>query len=176
DVAITIGLVITATITLARASTGVTPEIAAEIDTAVAKVLEETGVPGASVAVVQDGTVALTKAYGRARLDPPVTAAASMRYAMGSISKQFVASSVVMLAGEGKLGLDDRLEKFFPGLTRAGDISLRHLLSHTSGMRDFWPQDYVMPNMLDPISADALINQWGRQPLDFQPGSKYQDS
>jgi D-alanyl-D-alanine carboxypeptidase len=174
--AVTITLLLSATSSFAQAPPPPAPEIAAGIDAAVKKVLDETGVPGASVAVVRDGAIALAKAYGRARLEPPTPAAPGMRYPIGSISKQFTAASVVMLAAEGKLSLDDRVAKFLPDLTRAGDITLRQILSHTAGIRDFWPQDYVPASMLEPITPDALMGRWARQPLDFEPGSKYQYS
>ena len=161
---------------VAPASAKLSPEIAAQIDQAVRRVLEETGVPSASVAVVHDGALALTKAYGRARLDPPIASAPAMRYPIGSISKQFTAAALVMLAADGRLSLDDKLAKFFPELTRAGDITVRQLLSHTAGIRDYWPQDYVPATMLAPITTDALMKGWAGQPLDFEPGTKWQYS
>jgi D-alanyl-D-alanine carboxypeptidase len=151
-------------------------EITKGVDVAANEVLEETGVPSASVAVVYDGSIALTRAYGLARLDPPTPAAPTMRYPIGSISKQFTAAAVAMLAAEGKLSLDDKVADYFPHLTRADDITLRQLLSHTAGIRDYWPQDYVPPAMLQPITTQALIDRWARQPLDFEPGSRYQYS
>jgi CubicO group peptidase (beta-lactamase class C family) len=169
-------LVFLATIAYVQTADGLAPEIAHEIDAAVTEILVETGVPSASVAVVSEGAIAWTKAYGLARLDPPTPATTTMRYPIGSISKQFTAAAVAMLAAEGKLSLDDTVADFFPDLTRAGDITLRQLLSHTAGIRDYWPQDYVPRTMLEPITTEALINQWARQPLDFEPGSKYQYS
>lgn len=169
-------LLLSVTIAQAESSDGLSPEIAGEIDVTVAEVLEETGVPSASVAIVHEGAIAWTKAYGLARLDPPTPAEAAMRYPIGSISKQFTATAVAMLAADGKLGLDDKLADYFPDLTRAGDVTLRQLLSHTAGIRDYWPQDYVPQTMLEPITTEELINQWARQPLDFEPGTKYQYS
>jgi len=171
-----LALLLSIAIAHAQAAAGLPPEIANEIDATVTEVLEETGVPSASVAIVHEGAIAWTKAYGLARLDPPTPATTTMRYPIGSISKQFTAAAVAMLAAEGKLSLDDRLADFFPDLTRAGDITLRQLLSHTAGIRDYWPQDYVPQTMLEPITTDELIDQWARQPLDFEPGTKYQYS
>jgi len=150
------------------------PETVSGIDEAVTKVLGDTGVPGASVALVHGGAIALAKAYGLGRLDPPTPASPAMRYPVGSISKQFTAVALAMLATDGRLGLDDRVAKFFPDLTRAGDITLRQLLSHTAGIRDYWPQDYVPAAMLEPTTPQALIERWARGPLDFEPGSTYQ--
>jgi CubicO group peptidase (beta-lactamase class C family) len=160
----------------AQAAEALPKKVTDGIDTAVTEVLEETGVPSASVAVVHDGKIALTKAYGMARLDPPTPATTIMRYPIGSISKQFTAAAVVMLAEAGKLSLDDTVDRFFPDLTRAGDITLRQLLSHTAGIRDYWPQDYVPPAMLEPVTTEELIDRWARRPLDFEPGSTFQYS
>lgn len=152
------------------------PGIGAQIDDAVTRVLDETRVPSASIAVVHEGTIVLTRAYGVARVDPATPALPTMRYPIGSISKQFTAAALAMLAAEGKLSLDDTLASWFPELTRAGEISLRQLLSHTSGIRDYWPQDYLPPAMLEPIDPRALIDSWARRPLDFEPGTRYQYS
>src|SRR6266550_5427054 len=78
----------------------------AAIDKAVNEVLTKSGAPSASIAVVKDGKIAYTHAYGLARIDPPMPANADMRYSIGSISKQFTAAAILMLAEEGKLSLD----------------------------------------------------------------------
>ena len=63
-----------------------------------------------------------------------------------------------------------------PNLTRGNEVTIRELLSHTSGYQDFWPQDYVPPFMLQPITADKILDLWARKPLDFDPGSEWQYS
>jgi CubicO group peptidase (beta-lactamase class C family) len=68
------------------------------------------------------------------------------------------------------------VSRWFPDLTRASDVSLRQLLSMTSGYQDYWPQDYVMPPMLRPVTATAIVDDWAKKPLDFEPGSKWQYS
>ena len=88
-----------------------------------------------------------------------------MRYSIGSISKQFTATAVLLLQEQGKLSLDDKVSKFIPGLTRASEVSIRQLLSHTSGYQDYWPQDYVPPFMLTQISAEKILDLWARKPL-----------
>jgi CubicO group peptidase (beta-lactamase class C family) len=152
------------------------PEMRSSVDAIAEQVLKGTGVPSASVAVVQDGKIAYTQAYGSARLDPQTAAAPTMRYSIGSISKQFTAAAVMMLVEQGKLSLDDPVSKYIPKLTEGDKVTIRQLLSHTSGYQDFWPQDYVPPLMLKPISADQIMDMWARKPLDFQPGMKWQYS
>jgi D-alanyl-D-alanine carboxypeptidase len=148
----------------------------AKIDQAAADALARTGVPSASVAVVKDGKIAYVKAYGDAKLDPKTPATSQMRYSIGSISKQFTATAILMLQEQGKLSLDDKVAKFLPDLTRANEVTIRQLLSHTSGYQDYWPQDYVMPGMLKPVTAQEIMNRWAKIPLDFEPGTKWQYS
>jgi CubicO group peptidase (beta-lactamase class C family) len=99
-----------------------------------------------------------------------------MRYGIGSISKQLTAATVLLLQQDGKLSLDDHVSRFVPGLTRGNEVTIRELLSHTSGYQDFWPQDYVPPLMQKPISPQAILDRWAKQPLDFDPGTRWQYS
>jgi CubicO group peptidase (beta-lactamase class C family) len=98
----------------------------------------------------------------------------SHRYSIGSISKQFTAAAILLLQEQGKLSLDDRVGKFLPELAEANDVSSRQLLSHTSGYQDYWPQDYVMPMMLQPTTAQKILDAWARKRLDFEPGTKWE--
>jgi D-alanyl-D-alanine carboxypeptidase len=148
----------------------------ARIDSMVRDVLANTGAPSASIAVVKDGEIEYTNAYGTARLDPMVPAASSMRYSIGSVSKQITATAVLLLAERGKLSLDDKVSRWMPTLTRAGDVSIRQLLSMTSGYQDYWPQDYVMPPMLKTTTAQLIAAEWGQKALDFEPGTAWQYS
>jgi CubicO group peptidase (beta-lactamase class C family) len=152
------------------------PQLRTSIDDIANQVLKTTGVPSASVAVVQDGKIAYLQAYGAAKLDPNTAATPQMRYSIGSISKQFTAAAILLLAEEGKLSLDDPVSKYVPGLTSGDQITIRQLLSHTSGYQDYWPQDYVPPLMLKPIEAQGIMDRWAKIPLDFQPGTKWQYS
>jgi D-alanyl-D-alanine carboxypeptidase len=148
----------------------------AAIDKAATEVLAKSGAPSASIAVVKDGKIVYEHAYGMAKIDPATPATSQMRYSIGSISKQFTASAILMLAEEGKLSLDDKVARWLPDLTRANDVTIRQLLSMTSGYQDFWPQDYVMPMMMQPATAQQIMDGWARKPLDFDPGTKWQYS
>jgi CubicO group peptidase (beta-lactamase class C family) len=152
------------------------PELSARIDAAVTDVLARTGVPSASIAVVREGKLAYVRAYGVANLGTRAPATPQMRYSIGSISKQFTAAAVLLLAEEHRLSLDDRLVRFLPEMTRAREVSLRQVLSMTSGYQDYWPQDYVMPGMLQPATAQEIAARWGGIPLDFEPGTRWQYS
>ncbi|HET7563440.1 MAG TPA: serine hydrolase domain-containing protein [Gemmatimonadaceae bacterium] len=150
--------------------------LATRVDSVASAVLERTGVPSASVAVVTHGQLAYAHAYGASQLDPHTGATADMRYAVGSISKQFTAASILLLQQEGKLSLDDPVAKYVPGLTQGNEVTIREILSHTSGYQDFWPQDYVPPSMEKPTTPQAVLDHWAKQPLDFAPGTRWQYS
>ena len=146
------------------------------VDTAAKAAVEKSGVPSASMAIVQNGAIVYMQAYGEARLEPPTPARADMRYSIGSISKQFTAAAILMLQDEGKLSLDDKIGKWLPDLTRANDITIREVLSHTSGYQDFWPEDYVMTTMMQPATPQHILDVWAKKPLDFEPGTQWQYS
>ena len=160
----------------AFSQTQLAPDSAEKIDKLVTETLARTGVPSASIAVVKDGTLVYVKAYGDAKVEPKVPATTQMRYSIGSISKQLTAAAILLLQEQGKLSLDDKVAKYIPDLTRANEVTIRQLLSHTSGYQDYWPQDYVMRPMLEPITARKLMDTWAKIPLDFEPGTKWQYS
>ena len=160
----------------AQTVNAIDPALRDRIDRIAAQVLDQSGVPSASVAIVQHGKLVYTHAYGRARLQPPVPATPQMRYSIGSISKQFTATAILLLQEQGKLSLDDPVAKYLPGLTRGDEVTIRQILSHTSGYQDYWPEDYVMTSMLHPESARQIIDTWAKKPLDFDPGTQWQYS
>ena len=150
------------------AQTQLPSDITEKIDKLATDTLARTGVPSASVAVVKDGQIAYVKAYGDAKLEPKTAATSQMRYSIGSISKQFTAAAVMMLQEQRKLSLDDKVAKYFPDLTRANEVTIRQLLSHTSGYQDYWPQDYVMKPMLSPTTARANHGDVGEEAARFR--------
>jgi len=147
-----------------------------EIDASIGEWLAQTGAPSVSIAVVNGGELAYAKAYGKARISPTEAATPTTRYAIDSVSKEFTAAAVLKLQEEGKLSLDDKVAKYFPAFTSADQVTLRQILSHTAGYRDYWPQDYVMVAMGKPVTTTALLDEWARKPLDFAPGSDWQYS
>ena len=161
---------------LAQTEAMLPADVRAGVDRIAREVLAATGVPSASLAIVKDGRIAYVEAYGDARLDPRTPARPGMRYSIGSISKQFTAAAILMLAEERKLSLDDPVSRFAPDLTRANEVTIRQLLSHTSGYQDYWPQDYVPPFMLQEVTAAGILDRWAKMPLDFEPGTQYQYS
>jgi D-alanyl-D-alanine carboxypeptidase len=152
------------------------PALRAHVDAIAAGVMEQQGVPSASVAVVQGGKIVYTQGYGKAHIDPDKAATPEMRYSVGSISKQFTAAAILLLQEQGKLALDDAVGKYVPGLTRGDEVTIRQILSHTSGYQDYWPEDYLMTPMMKPATAQQILDTWAKKPLDFEPGTKWQYS
>jgi CubicO group peptidase (beta-lactamase class C family) len=150
--------------------------IADQVRTILNKALEESGAPSISVAVVQDGKLVYAGAVGRASITPDRKATAETGYAVGSVSKQFTAAALLLAAEKGKLSLKDPVSKYFPGLTRSSEITIRELLSHTSGYEDYAPQDYIIPEWTKPISPDSILNRWAKKPLNFDPGTRWRYS
>ena len=94
-----------------------------------------------------------------------------MRYSIGSVSKQFTASALLLLAQEqASCRSTIAVARWLPELTRASEVTVRQLLSMTSGYQDYWPQDYVMPPMLQPTTAADDPQTWAQEAARLRPG------
>lgn len=155
----------------------------AKIESAMTKVMDDTGTPSISLGIARGGSVIYTKAFGPTVLEnreapqqSAVPADAAMAYPIGSISKQFTAACILLLQERGKLKLDDPVSKWFPDFSGATKVTIRNLLTHTSGYSDYAPQDYTIPAWTKPIKSETLIREWATKPLDFEPGTQWQYS
>jgi D-alanyl-D-alanine carboxypeptidase len=117
----------------------------------------------------------LAKVYGKPS-ETMATGARSTPFQIASNSKQFCAAAILLLQDEGKLSLDDKVSKYLPNVTDADKITIRQLLSHTSGLQDYWPQDYSFADMAHPVTPQQILAKWAEKPLDFQPGTQWQYS
>lgn len=147
-----------------------------EIDGVAQEWLASTGAPSVSIAIVEHGEMTYAHGYGKAQLAPAMLSTTATRYAIDSISKEFTAAAVLFLVEQGKMSLDDTVAKWFPDLGAASQVTVRQLLTHTSGIRDYWPQDYVTPEMRHPVSVEGILHKWASRPLDFEPGTQWQYS
>ena len=153
----------------------ISAEEQAKIDKLVTETLEKTKTPSASIAIVRDGKIVLAKAYGKASETIPV-ATPDLPYQIASNSKQFTAMALLLLEDEGKLDLDDKVSKYLPGISGGDKIALRQLLSHTSGLQDYWPQDFSFAAMATPTTPQGILDIWAKKPLDYEPGTQWQYS
>ena len=126
-------------------------------------------VPGASVLVVRDGEVVVRRSYGLADVENRVAATPSTNYRLASVTKQFTAAAILLLAEDGKLTLDDRVQRWLPSLPV--DVTIRQLLTHTSGVVDY--EDFVTTRVLD---ADVLRLLEPHARTYFAPGTSYRYS
>jgi len=130
--------------------------------------------PGATVIVVKDGKTVLRKAYGLADTagKTPMTPHTVLR--LGSITKQFTAVAILMLADEGKLQLDDPITRFFPDYPMQGKvITIEHLLTHSSGIVSYTGKPGFGKTMTQNIGVARMIEGFRNDPLEFEPGTQY---
>jgi D-alanyl-D-alanine carboxypeptidase len=161
--------------TVAHAQVLTAGQIAA-IDRSVEVNLRQRGVPSASVAVVRGDRIVYAKAYGRRSIVPERPADIGARYNIGSVSKQITATALLMLVDEGKLSLDDTIDRWMPELTEARRITVRQILSHTAGYKSFFLAEVMPAEGARPTTPQAVADRWGRLPLDYSPGSEWQYS
>ena len=161
---------------LVRLAAQTPSDLEKKLDDQISASLRKAGAPSVSVAVVRDGQLFYAKAFGSADLAARRAADGNTRYAVGSISKQFTVAALLLLQEQGKLSLDDRVAKYFPDLTRASEVSIRQLLSHTSGYEDYAPQDYIIPEWTQPTTPRSILDRWAKKPLNFDPGTRWQYS
>ena len=141
------------------------------VDRYVRAELERQRIPGMSVAVLRGDSILLARGYGFANLEHRVPATDSTIYQSGSVGKQFTSAAIVTLAREGKLGLDDPIRKYLPEAPSGwAKITVRHLLTHTSGVPDY-TADLV--DFRRDYTEEALAKLYARQRLDFQPGATW---
>ena len=133
-------------------------------------------VPGASVAVLQDGEPIFRSAYGLANLESRVAATTATNYRLASLTKQFTSAAILLLAEEGRLTIDDPVRNWLPTLPEAaGDTVIRHLLTHTSGLIDY--EDLIPDGTTAPLrDVDVLRLLEAENRGYFPPGRAYRYS
>jgi CubicO group peptidase (beta-lactamase class C family) len=132
--------------------------------------------PGASLAVIKKGEVIYTAGYGSASLEYDIPITPSTVFHVASVSKQFTAFAVALLAHQGKLRLDDDIHKYLPEVPDFGrSITIRHLIHHISGMRDQWELLAMAGWRLDDVITKEHILKMVRnqKDLNFEPGEQY---
>ena len=142
-----------------------------KVDEFIKAEMQKRKIPGLSIAVVKNGEVIKAQGYGLANIELNVPATAETIYQSGSVGKQFTSAAVMLLVEEGKVNLDDPVSKYLdsaPELWK--EITVRHLLTHTSGIKNYGEKD--INYRLDYTDED-LIKVVASFPLDFQPGEKW---
>src|SRR5262252_739059 len=128
-------------------------------------------VAGASISVMRRGETVLSKSYGSADLELDVPMPSDASFEIGSVTKQFTAASILLLAERGKLSLEDEVTKHLPQYPTHGQhITIRHLLTHTSGIKGYTEMSEFGDLMKLKKPRETLVTLFGEKPLDFMPG------
>jgi D-alanyl-D-alanine carboxypeptidase len=143
-----------------------------KVDDFVKAQMSERRIPGLALAIVRDGKVTKHEAYGLANLELKVPVRKETVFEIGSVTKQFTAALVLLLVEEGRLSLDDRISKFFDGAPETWrDITVRHLLTHTSGLKNYNSlRGFEVSKKLD---ARKFVAALGVEPLESKPGETF---
>src|SRR3954471_9972566 len=129
-------------------------------------------IPGLALSLLEDGHVRKARGYGVRALDEPARVDADTVFEIGSITKQFSAALVMMLEGEDKLRLDDSITRYFTGTPKDWNgITLRHLLTHTSGIPNYTTLEGF--EVSRHLTAEQFVHTLAAHPLRFQPGAKF---
>ena len=149
------------------------PAVKAKIDAAAQEELASGRVAGAAVAVLRDGKLVFAKGYGHANLELAAPVNAKTVFRIGSLTKQFTAAGMLLLAEQGKLKIDDKLSLYLPNFPRAKEVTLRDLLNHTSGIHNFTEGPVIDKISTSGATVEQLVaDVAGQSPLyDFDPGT-----
>ena len=149
--------------------------LAASIDKLAAAAIASGESPGLEVAVIKNGKPVLVKGYGFADLEERVPVANNSVFRVGSVTKQFTAVALLLLAEEGKVSLQDKLSKYYPNFPRANDITLDEMLHHTSGIYNYTSAPNFAVDGMIHRSTDEMVEFIGKLPKtqDFEPGTSW---
>ena len=150
----------------------------ARIDRYVAHEMARQRIPGVAVGIYKNGKIALAKGYGLANIELGVPVKPATIFQSGSVGKQFTSAAIMMLVEEGKVGLDDSLPKYFPDAPATWrGITIRELLSHTSGLSDYSSDSLTKPGGRLDVRLDFTEEQFVKVietlPIEFPHGEKW---
>jgi CubicO group peptidase (beta-lactamase class C family) len=160
-------------VSLATAAVPVATDVDKRIDADVHAVLLHTDTPGAAIAVFKDGRLVYRQAYGLRNREGHLPASVDTWFEIGSITKQFTAAAILQLQEAGKLSIDAKLATYLPDAPHANEVTLRQLLSHTSGLPEYLDGPDIEQVATRPATFDQLVARIKDKPLDFAPGSRW---
>jgi len=148
-----------------------TDDIGSKVDSFVQASIRQQGIPGLALAVMRDGQVIKAQGYGLSNIELNVPVSPQTIFQSGSVGKQFTATGIMMLVEEGKVGLDDKITKYFPGAPDSWNtITIRNLLTHTSGIKDYTDKNF---DYRREYTEEDLLKILQKLPFDFAPGEKW---
>lgn len=150
----------------------VSSTIADKVDDYIKVQMEQHRIPGIALRVIQDGQPTKTATYGLANLELNVPAKPETAFEIGSITKQFTAAGILLLAQDGKLSVDDLISRHLKNTPASWtNITIRHLLSHTSGIKSY--TGLTGFELTRHLTQDQFIQAIGEHPLEFEPGESW---
>lgn len=173
-----VGFALASVVSTARAQAPASSSTIVEsVDAYVRESMAKRHVPGASVAVVKDGKVLLAKGYGLANVELGVPATDQTVYQLASVTKTFTATAVMLLVGDGKLKLDDKMSAHLTDLPAAWkEVTVRQLLNHTSGIKSYTSVKDFDKMMRKDFAPREILDLVAKEPLEFPSGEKWQYS
>lgn len=146
------------------------------IDAAARAEVHSGSTPGLAVGVVEDGLLVYARGFGYANIHPKRLVTPSTQFYAGSLSKQFTAACVLLLAQQKKLSLEDKVTKYVPELSIAKNVTLRQLLLQTSGFPSVRKAENIAHDLTRPVKLDDLIKAANQMGLQSAPGTQFNDS
>lgn len=134
--------------------------------------LKEKAASGIAVLVARDGNVLYKKGFGYADIKNKIPVTPDTKFRIGSVTKQFTAAAILKLQENNLLNVNDKLSTFIPDYPRGNEVTIHHLLTHTSGIHSYTSKDGFEGNVTKPILRDSLINVFKNDPYDFNPGER----
>ena len=144
-----------------------------KIDSVLTSIFKDNTKPGGVFLIAVNEKLVYRKAFGKANLELDVDMCPENVFQIGSMTKQFTALAIMMLEEQGKLNVSDSISKYIPDYPNGNNITLHHLLTHTSGIKDFTKMNSIMGIAKKDMSPKDLVNFFKDQPTDFLPGEKF---
>jgi D-alanyl-D-alanine carboxypeptidase len=143
-----------------------------QVDKYLKSQMQQHRIPGLTLKIIRDGKTIKTAAYGLANVELNVPAKLDTVFEIGSITKQFTAAAILMLAQEGKLSVDDKISKYLKDTPEAwANVTIRHLLTHTSGIKSYTGLNGFQ--IWRHLTQEQFIKAIGKEPMEFQPGDSW---
>jgi CubicO group peptidase (beta-lactamase class C family) len=145
----------------------------AKIDSVITTVFKDKNGPGGVFLVAKDGKPIYRKAFGKANIELDVNMKPENVFQIGSMTKQFTAMAIMMLKEKGKLNVNDNISRYIPDYPNGNNITIHHLLTHTSGIKDFTKMKSIMSIARKDMTPKELVDFFKDESVDFQPGEKF---
>jgi len=141
-------------------------------DAALRSIVPDDG-PGAAVLVARDGEILYAAGAGLADMENHIAVTPHTKFRIGSVTKQFTAAAVLTLQEQGKLNVRDPLSKYLPGYPRGDEVTIHHLLTHTSGVHSYTEMPGFMESVTRERTSEQMVTLFRNEPLDFTPGEAW---